>query len=163
MNKIERFIQYTCLIVAFLSVFYMLFSFYTSVQAGEPQTVNEQVDDRAPKAYIYFEHAAPAVYHLARKIERQDPITVDEVKAFPEGSLNTRYGGETTLLYFALDQYNLQAIDALLAGGAAPYMIDYPLTGSGRDFTYYMGAMLYGSHEHVFPARPSRKVQDRSD
>ena len=119
MNKIERFIQYTCLIVAFLSVFYMLFSFYTSVQAREPQTVNEQVDDRAP-AYIYFEQAAPAVYHLARKIERQDPITVDEVKALLEGSLNTRYGGETTLLYFALDQYNLQAIDALLAGGAAP-------------------------------------------
>ena len=145
MNKIERFIQYTCLIVAFLSVFYMLFSFYTSVQAREPQTVNEQVDDRAP-AYIYFEHAAPAVYHLARKIERQDPITVDEVKALLEGSLNTRYGGETTLLYFALDQYNLQAIDALLAGGADPYMIVYPSTGSGRDFTYYMGAMLYGSH-----------------
>ncbi|WP_295947335.1 hypothetical protein [uncultured Bartonella sp.] len=88
---------------------------------------------------------------------------MDEVKALPEGSLNTRYGGETTLRYFALDQYNLQAIDALLAGGADPYMIDYPLTGSGRDFTYYMGAMLYGRHEHVFPARPWRKVQDRSD
>lgn len=73
MNKIDRLIQYTCLIVAFLSVFYMSFSFYTSMQAREPQTVNEQVDDRAPKAYIYFEHAAPAVYHLARKIERQDP------------------------------------------------------------------------------------------
>ena len=149
MNKIERFLQYTFLIAVVLSVFYMLFSFYTSVQASNPQIVNEQIDDTAPKAYIYFKHAAPAVYHLARKINRQDPITVDEVKALPEGSLNARYGEEITLLYFALDQYNLQAIDALLAGGADPYMIDQPSTGSERDFTYYMGATNMSSQPHL--------------
>ncbi|OLY47638.1 hypothetical protein [Bartonella apis] len=156
MNKFERIIRYTCLIAAVLTVFYMLFSFYTSMLAREPQIVNEQIDDTAPRAYSYFKHEAPAVYHLARKIERQDPITVDEVKALPEGSLNARYEGEITLLYFALDQYNLQAIDALLAGGADPYMIDQPSTGSGRDFTYYMGAMNMSS-------RPDLGVKFKTD
>jgi len=39
MNKFERIIRYTCLIAAVLTVFYMLFSFYTSMLAREPQIV----------------------------------------------------------------------------------------------------------------------------
>ncbi|OLY48257.1 hypothetical protein, partial [Bartonella apis] len=62
---------------------------------------------------------------------------IDDIKALPEGSLNKRYSAEITLLFFALEVFNAQAIDVLLEAGADPYMIDTPSSGSGRDFTFY--------------------------
>ena len=85
----------------------------------------------------YFKQEGPQLYSLAQRIEAQQPITIDDIKALPEGSLNKRYSAEITLLFFALEVFNAQAIDVLLEAGADPYMIDRPSLGSGRDFTFY--------------------------
>ncbi|WP_143238806.1 ankyrin repeat domain-containing protein [Bartonella apis] len=85
----------------------------------------------------YFKKEGPQLYSLAQRIEAQQPITIDDIKALPEGSLNKRYSAEITLLFFALEVFNAQAIDVLLEAGADPYMVDSPSSGSTRDFAYY--------------------------
>nr|WP_272212564.1 hypothetical protein [Marinicella sp. W31]MDC2878479.1 hypothetical protein [Marinicella sp. W31] len=77
------------------------------------------------------------VYHLAQRIERGGHISAREIEALPDG-VNERYGDEITMLFLALQAHNLQAIDALLAAGADPYMVDRPSQGSERNFVYYL-------------------------
>jgi len=102
--------------------------------------LNEIIDSTSPRTNRLFRAADPAVYQLARKIEREEPISADEVANLPEGALNARYGSDITLLFHALSSYNLQAIDILLGGGASPYMTDQA-EYSERDFTYYLGVV----------------------
>jgi len=102
--------------------------------------VNEY-DASAPVTYGHFKDADPATYQLARKIERKEPINAMDVADLPEGALNARYQYEITLLFFALYQQNLQALDVLLGNGADPHMTDRS-EYSGRDFTYFAGAMI---------------------
>jgi len=102
--------------------------------------MNEKIDDTSPRTDSLFKEADRAVYQLARKIEREEPISADEVKTLPEGTLNARYGSDITLLFHALSSYNLQAIDVLLGNGSDPHMTDQA-EYSGRDFTYYMATM----------------------
>lgn len=85
----------------------------------------------------YFSHENARLYNFARKIEAKQTITLEDVKSLPEGSLNRRYTEEMTLLFFALNTFNAEAIDVLLEAGADPYMVDRPSLNSGRDFTYY--------------------------
>jgi len=106
--------------------------------------VNQKIDETSPRTDDLFKQANSAVYQLARKIEREEPINADEVAALPEGALNARYGRDITLLFHALSAYNLQAIDVLLGSGADPYMTDQA-EHSGRDFTYYIGALNMSS------------------
>jgi len=102
--------------------------------------VNQKIDETSPRTDSLFKQADPAVYQLARKIEREEPISAEEVAALPEGALNERYGDDITLLFHALSSYNLQAIDVLLGAGSDPYMTDR-VERSARDFTYYIGEM----------------------
>jgi len=106
--------------------------------------VNQKIDDTTPRTDRLFRQADPATYQLARKIEREEPISADDVATLPEGALNARYGDDITLLFHALSAYNLQAIDVLLGSGADPHMTDMA-EHSGRDFTYFIGAMNMSS------------------
>jgi len=98
---------------------------------------------RLPPLIELFEAADPATYALAQKIAHDEDISLDEVKALPNGALNKRYELDRTLLFHALAAYHLQAIDVLLQAGADPHMVDYPSLGSIRDLTYYTAA-FYG-------------------
>jgi len=83
-----------------------------------------------------FKPYGEQIYRLAQKIERKQAITLDEVKALPDG-VNQRYGEDITLLFHAVSAHNLQAVDVLFAAGADPTMrthIDW-----GYDFIYLMG------------------------
>jgi len=76
------------------------------------------------------------IYRLAQKIERQQAITLEEVKALPN-DINERYGKEITLLFHAVSAYNLQAIDVILEAGADPTMPSR--LPKGYDFIYLLG------------------------
>jgi len=106
--------------------------------------VNQRIDHTSPRTDRLFKNADAAVYQLARKIEREEEISTDEVAALPEGALNARYGDDITLLFHALSTYNLQAIDVLLGAGSDPHMTDRA-ENSVRDFTHYMGVMNMSS------------------
>ncbi|UXN02296.1 hypothetical protein [Bartonella sp. HY406] len=123
------------------------------------KVVNEKIDNTSPRTDSYFKNADPIVYQLARKIEKKEPITLDDVKALPEGTLNARYDNDITLLFSALTARNLQAIDVLLAAGADPYMIDRPSQGSARDFTYYTATVTMVKPDYSFDPEATAKFR----
>lgn len=127
--------------------------------AVRSQVVNEKIDDTTPGTDAYFKNADPVVYQLARKIEKKETITQEEVKALPEGALNARYGNDITLLFLALTARDLQAIDVLLASGSDPYMIDRPSYGSENDFTYYTATVTMVQPDYSFDPEATKKFR----
>jgi len=69
-----------------------------------------------------FKPYGKQVYRLAQKIERKQPITLEEVKSLPE-DINT--------------SHNLQAVDVILQAGADTTMPSR--LPKGYDFTYVLG------------------------
>ena len=116
---------------------FLCLMFVTCFMISAPSYAEKSMISPVKEADKYFKKESPQLYSLAQRIEAQQPITIDDIKALPEGSLNKRYSAEITLLFFALEVFNAQAIDVLLEAGADPYMIDTPSSGSGRDFTFY--------------------------
>lgn len=123
------------------------------------KVVNEKIDNTSPRTDSYFKNADPIVYQLARKIEKKEPITLEDVKILPEGTLNARYDNDITLLFLALTARNLQAIDVLLAAGADPYMIDRPSYGSENDFTYYTATVTMVKPDYSFDPEVTKKFR----
>ncbi len=116
---------------------FLCLMFVTCLMISAPSYAEKSMISPVKEADKYFKQEGPQLYSLAQRIEAQQPITIDDIKALPEGALNKRYSAEITLLFFALEVFNAQAIDVLLEAGADPYMIDRPSLGSGRDFTFY--------------------------
>lgn len=116
---------------------FLYLMFVTCLMISAPSYAEKSMISPVKEADKYFKQEGPQLYSLAQRIEAQQPITIDDIKALPEGALNKRYSAEITLLFFALEVFNAQAIDVLLEAGADPYMIDRPSLGSRRDFTFY--------------------------
>ncbi|UXN05193.1 hypothetical protein [Bartonella sp. HY761] len=123
------------------------------------KVVNEKIDNTSPRTDSYFKNADPIVYQLARKIEKKEPITLEDVKILPDGTLNARYDNDITLLFLALTARNLQAIDVLLAAGADPYMVDRPSYGSENDFTYYTATVTMVKPDYSFDPEVTKKFR----
>lgn len=98
--------------------------------------VEEPMNRTAYFTWLFKPYDTP-VYHIAKKIELGQAITLEELQALPEG-VNARYEQETTLLFHALRMRNLNAIDTLLAAGADPYLVDKPSLNSVQSFAYYL-------------------------
>ncbi|UXM96121.1 hypothetical protein N5853_05765 [Bartonella sp. HY329] len=95
--------------------------------------------DATSRTGLLFKDADPAIYALARKIERKEPISLEEVKALPDGSVNARYGEDITFLFHALAMHNTKAVDILLQAGADPYMVARSNRRSRLNLPYYLG------------------------
>lgn len=136
------------IILAYFIVFILINGNPILFHEDKNMTQKEEIQ-KTEWADKYFREESPQLYNLTRRIELKQPITVDEIKALPEGALNKRYKGDITLLFFALNVFNAQAIDVLLEAGADPYMVDSPKTGSKRDFAVYF-AMYSPSEESPY-------------
>ncbi|UXN06242.1 hypothetical protein [Bartonella sp. HY761] len=87
-----------------------------------------------PRSDRLFRDYGEPVYHLAQKIEREQTINQSELAALPPNGINQRYGDETTLLFHAMAQHNVQAIDLLIGNGADYTMAKRPLLNSEPEF-----------------------------
>ncbi len=109
------------------------------------------MEKRAYRAERLFKNHDPdhydeEIFRLAQRIEWGDALSARDLEPIKD-RINNRYGKEITLLFHALRFDNIAAIDALLAAGADPTMIDRPSTVSKRDFIYYLtypGGSLLG-------------------
>ncbi|UXN06661.1 hypothetical protein [Bartonella sp. HY761] len=92
-----------------------------------------------PQSDLLFSEYDKNVYHLAQKIERHQDIGESDFAKLPQGAINQRYGQEITLLFHALSQRNIQAIDTLIGNGADITMVDRPTKRHPMTFMNYLG------------------------
>ncbi len=89
------------------------------------------------QAERYFAQANnPRVLNVARRIGTGEALDNRQLEAIRQ-DIDQRHYQSITLLFFALKQRNLHAIDKLLEHGASPYVPDKP-EGSIRDFINYI-------------------------
>ncbi|WP_182418522.1 hypothetical protein [Bartonella sp. HY038] len=100
-----------------------------------------------PQSDLLFSEYDKNVYHLAQKIERHQNIGESDFAKLPQGAINQRYGQEITLLFHALSQRNIQAIDTLIGNGADVTMVDRPSKRHPMTFMNYLGMPGGGDDE----------------
>ncbi|UXM94264.1 hypothetical protein N5853_09105 [Bartonella sp. HY329] len=100
-----------------------------------------------PQSDLLFSDFDRNAYHLAQKIERQRDISERDLAKLPQGAINQRYGQEITLLFHALSQRNVQAIDMLIGNGADVTMVDRPSKRHPMNFMNYLGMPGGGDDE----------------
>lgn len=102
------------------------------------QTYNHMTLVPTPQSDRLFRDYNRDVYHLAQKIERHQDIGESDLTKLPQGAINQRYGREITLLFHALSQRNIQAIDTLIGKGTDITMVDRPSKRLTMNFMNYL-------------------------
>ncbi|UXN02342.1 hypothetical protein [Bartonella sp. HY406] len=111
------------------------------------QTCNHMTLMPTPQSDRLFRDYDRDVYHLAQKIERHQDIGESDLAKLPQGAINQRYGQEITLLFHALSQRNIQAIDTLIGNGTDVTMVDRPSKRHPMTFMNYLGMPGGGDDE----------------
>ncbi|UXM94899.1 hypothetical protein N5853_12540 [Bartonella sp. HY329] len=111
------------------------------------QAYNDITSLLTPQSDLLFSDFDRNAYHLAQKIERHQDLNENDFAKLPQGAINQRYGQEITLLFHALSQRNVQAIDTLISNGADVTMVDRPSKRLPMNFMNYLGMPGGGNDE----------------